>query len=321
MRLAIIGAGNVGAALGKGWARAGHHITFGVPDPSDPRHKAAADGAGGARLASVAAASAEADAIVLAVPWDAVPDAITRLGDLQGRVIIDVTNPVTSGPDGLKLALGFTTSGAEEVERLARGAPVFKAMNQVGFAVMAEAAGYPVRPTMFIAGDDDTRKPLVMGLVADLGFEAVDAGPLDRARLIEPYAMLWIDQVVARGAPANNAFAFMGRNATPETGAPATVEYIRYQLTTHPAAALVKAYEAAGTHLAAAPECLGYELTQCTEDANAFVLRIQWASVEAHMAGFRRGPHFPPFLAAIRDFIPEIAEMRHYGPTPVAWRR
>jgi len=99
------------------------------------------------------------------------------------------------------------------------------------------------------------------------------------------------------------------------------IEYIRYLLNVHTPDLLIAAYEEAGTHLAAAPECLGYDLSQCTEDANSFILRIHWVSADAHMAGFRRGSHFPPFLAAISPFIPEIAEMRHYRPTEREWAR
>lgn len=91
-----------------------------------------------------------------------------------------------------------------------------------------------------------------------------------------------------------------------------TIEYTRYALTTHAPDALIAAYAEAGQHLQASPECLGYELTQCEEDPKSFVLRIRWASTEAHLQGFRKGPNFPPFLAAIKAFIPEIAEMRHY---------
>lgn len=91
-----------------------------------------------------------------------------------------------------------------------------------------------------------------------------------------------------------------------------TTEYIRYQLTEHEPAALIAAYEQARAHLDAAPECLGYDLAQCEDEPTSFVLRIDWTNAAAPMQGFRRGPHFPPFLAAIRDFIPEIAEMRHY---------
>lgn len=316
MKVAIIGAGHVGASLGKGWARAGHAITFGVIDPTDPGHAVPAAAAGGARLAPVADCGASADVIVLAVPWDAVAAAIAELGDLSGQLVIDATNPLRMGTGGLELALGFSTSGGEEVARLAPGASVFKAMNQVGFAVMSDTAGYPARPVIFVAGDDAERKPQVLALVTDLGFEAVDAGPLDRARLLEPYAMLWIDQALSRGAPADNAFAFMRKQA-----GPGAVEYIRYVLDVHDGTALTEAYALAAPHLQAAPECLGYDLAQCDEDPASFILRIHWLSAHAHMDGFRRGPHFPPFLAAIRDFLPEIAEMRHYTPTAISWRR
>ncbi len=71
----------------------------------------------------------------------------------------------------------------------------------------------------------------------------------------------------------------------------------------------------------AAPECRGYELARCVEAETAFILRILWNSTEDHLEGFRKGPHFPPFLAAIRPFIGEIAEMRHYQPTEVIWQR
>jgi quinol monooxygenase YgiN len=91
-----------------------------------------------------------------------------------------------------------------------------------------------------------------------------------------------------------------------------TVEYIRYELVTHSPDELMKAYAAAFPHLEAAPECISYELSQCDEASQSFILRIEWTSAGDHMNGFRRGPHFPPFLAAIRAFIPEIAEMRHY---------
>jgi predicted dinucleotide-binding enzyme len=62
---------------------------------------------------------------------------------------------------------------------------------------------------MFMAGDDESAKSVTAQLVTDLGFEAIDAGPLRHARLLEPYAMIWIDQTLNRGAPSTNAFGFM----------------------------------------------------------------------------------------------------------------
>lgn len=113
------------------------------------------------------------------------------------------------GPDGLGLTMGFSTSAGEQVAALAKGAKVVKTMNQVGFAVMAAAEGYPTRPAMFVAADDAEAKAAGFALVGDLGFEPLDAGPLRNSRLLEAYAMLWIDQAMYRGAPVTNAFAFM----------------------------------------------------------------------------------------------------------------
>jgi len=95
------------------------------------------------------------------------------------------------------------------------------------------------------------------------------------------------------------------------------VEYIRYALSAHRPEELVAAYEVAAPHLEAAQECLSYELSQCDDAPESFILRIEWTSADDHMGRFRKGPHFPPFLAAIRAFIPEIAEMRHYHQTRV----
>jgi quinol monooxygenase YgiN len=100
-----------------------------------------------------------------------------------------------------------------------------------------------------------------------------------------------------------------------------TTEYIRYDLVAHEPEELIAAYTTAADSLRAAPECLAFELTQCEEAPRSFILRIEWQSTAAHLQGFRKGANFPPFLAAIKPFIAEIAEMRHYGKTPVAWRR
>lgn len=99
------------------------------------------------------------------------------------------------------------------------------------------------------------------------------------------------------------------------------VEYIRYQLTTSQPQDLMDAYAQAGTHLRASPDCLSYELTQCSDDPRSFILRIEWTSAAGHVEGFRKSPDFTPFLRTIRPFFKEIVEMRHYEPGPAAWRR
>ena len=209
MKLAIIGAGNVGGALGKGWAALGHEIIYGVLSPGNSKYAEAARNAGGAKVTDVASAVSGADAVILATPWDAVPAALAACGDFAGKLLIDATNPLSFGAAGLELATGFTTSGGEIVADLAKNAAVVKTMNQVGFAVMAGAKAYAAPPVMFAAGDDEPAKNLALQLVAELGFDARDAGKLKIARLLEPLAMLWIDQVMAHGALGTNAFAFL----------------------------------------------------------------------------------------------------------------
>ena len=207
MRIAVIGAGNVGRALGLGWLKRGHEVRFGVPNPSDAKY----GDLSAARLATPTEAAANAEVIVLATPWPATEAAIQGLGDLADRIVIDCTNPLGMGPDGLHLVLGHDISAGERVAEWAKGAAVFKAFNTTGAGNMADLTGYQVPPAMFVAGDDATKKQAVMGLARDIGFEPIDVGPLRSARLLEPLAMLWIDQALYRGAGPNFAFAVVRR--------------------------------------------------------------------------------------------------------------
>ena len=92
-----------------------------------------------------------------------------------------------------------------------------------------------------------------------------------------------------------------------------TIEYIRYRVPAERSAEFENAYRRAAVHLAAAPECRDIELARCEEDQESYVLRLTWTSTHDHMAGFRAGPHFPPFFAEIREFVEDIEEMRHYA--------
>ncbi|MFJ8084252.1 group II truncated hemoglobin [Streptomyces sp. NPDC096205] len=96
-----------------------------------------------------------------------------------------------------------------------------------------------------------------------------------------------------------------------------TVEYIRYRIPEERSAEFLAAYTRAATQLAAAPQCVDYELTRCEEDAEHHILRITWTSTADHLDGFRKSDLFPAFLAEIRPYIADIEEMRHYAPTPV----
>ena len=97
------------------------------------------------------------------------------------------------------------------------------------------------------------------------------------------------------------------------------IEYIRYEIT-DPEPFLL-GYEKARAALDTSPHCLSYELSRCTEEPTSFILRIEWESAEGHLQGFRKSPEFARFLAAVRPFIENIREMRHYALTSIAARK
>lgn len=205
MKIAIIGSGAVGAALTEGWARAGHDIVLGARDLTAERPAELAVKFN-AKIASVSDAAANADIVVLAVPWDAVEDVIEALGDLDGKPLIDATNPLVFADGALNLIQLNGKSGAEHISGLAAKALVVKTMNQVGAEMMSAQKTMATAPSMFIAGDDEGANTIAAKLVGDLGFEALQAGGLKQARNLEHLAMVWINQAVFRGLGRDWAF-------------------------------------------------------------------------------------------------------------------
>jgi 8-hydroxy-5-deazaflavin:NADPH oxidoreductase len=209
MRIAVIGTGNVGSALGRRWADAGHEIIFGSRDPASDKVQALLRSIGhNARVVSAGEAMAGADVIVLATAWSAVQPTLAAGGDLTGKIIIDATNPFLPG---LILAVGHTTSAGEQVAAWALGARVVKAFNSTGAGNMADPVYAGVQPTMFICGDDASAKATVADLTGQIGFEPVDAGPLSLARVLEPLAALWVNLAYSQGMGPNIAFKLLQR--------------------------------------------------------------------------------------------------------------
>jgi 8-hydroxy-5-deazaflavin:NADPH oxidoreductase len=206
MNIAIIGAGSVGQALGLGWAKRRHQVYFGLKDPSDERVAALRSKDHRIMVATNPQAAAASDVVALCTPWEATKAAIESCGDLSGKVLIDCTNPLK--PDFSGLEIGFDTSGLEKVAGWARGAQAFKAMNQIGSNLMDSPAFKQGKPVMFVCGDGN-RKEVVLDLVRQLGFEAIDTGGSKIARLVEPYAMLWIHLALVQGLGRNFAFALL----------------------------------------------------------------------------------------------------------------
>lgn len=195
MRIGIVGEGRVGTALATGWKNAGHEVRTASRSGGDP-------------IADVAAWS---EVLVFAVPWKATESVADAVGPIHGKIVIDCTNPVVGGPNGPELALGHNTSGAERLQMLLPDALVVKTLNQVGAEVMADTKGFACPPLQFLAGDNDAAKKTVSGLLTDLGFEPLDAGGLEKARLLEPFALTWINQALVKGKGRNWAFGAMER--------------------------------------------------------------------------------------------------------------
>jgi predicted dinucleotide-binding enzyme len=208
MRIAIIGAGQVGRALATNWSQSDIDITLGVIDPENT------DLQNFARTINVSVAissiaATEADVIVLSLPWVVAEEAVKGLGDVSGKTIIDCMNPLTMKDGELALQCEFNTSAAEAVASWLPKANVVKSFNQVGAEIMADPSALAGRPLMFLAGDDEPSKATVSSLVKKLGFEALDAGKLSQARILEPFGMVWINQALNRGKGRNWAFGVL----------------------------------------------------------------------------------------------------------------
>ncbi len=210
MKIGIIGAGNVGGALGKAWARAGHEVKFGVRDPAADKVRNLLKAAAGSAAGTVAEAAKHGEVVALTTPWGAASqDALRHAGDLRGKVLLDCTNPLK--PDLSGLEVGYSSSAAEQVAGWAPGARVVKIFNTTGANNM-ENPDYDGQPvTMLYAGDDEAAKSVAAQLAREVGFEPVDAGPLRNARLLEPLAMLWIYLAYPGGQGREIAFRLLRR--------------------------------------------------------------------------------------------------------------
>jgi predicted dinucleotide-binding enzyme len=183
MRIAVIGAGNVGGGLGKAFADVGHEVVFGVRDPDSTKTLAALAGIPSAIAASPSEAVDGADVIVFAVRPVAIPATVAELPPLDGRIVIDAMNRLDGDP------LRSTT---QDLLELLPGARVVKAFNTTGYENLTTARDRATPVAMFVAGDDADAKRVAMGLATEIGFEAEDAGGLVNAKPLEEMVRVWI---------------------------------------------------------------------------------------------------------------------------------
>lgn len=215
MKVGIIGSGEVGQRLGDGFIELGHPVKIGTRDPQKlaawvERHKGRNNKGIEASAGSFAEAAAFGDIIAIATLWTGTQGAIgiADPANFAGKVVIDVTNPLDYSSTPPRLAVGHTDSAGETVQRLLPDARVVKAFNIVGNPLMLHPDFAGGRPTMFVCGNDDDAKNLVRGIAFSLGWETVDIGGIEGARLLEPLAMLWIVHYFRTGN-GNHAFKLL----------------------------------------------------------------------------------------------------------------
>jgi predicted dinucleotide-binding enzyme len=191
MRIGILGSGLMGSKLGTIFARAGHDVVFSYARSEQKLERLAQEAGGNARAGTPGDAARDADALLLAVHWSRIDDVLSQAGDVSGKVIVTCSLPMNE--DNTDLVIAHTTSGAEELAKKIRTAPVVSAFGTVPSEVLFsvfEARGGPARPSLIYCGDDAHAKSVAARLIRDAGFEPVDAGPLRIARYAEPSALL-----------------------------------------------------------------------------------------------------------------------------------
>ncbi len=157
----------------------------------------------------MAEAASVAEIVVFATPWSATQNAVQAAGNLEGKIVVDCTNPIASDLKGL--TIGTTTSAGEQVAQWAQGARVVKAFNTTGSGNMVNPL-YESQPlTMLICGDNDEAKEMVAQLAKDVGFDTCITGPLYHARYFEPMAMLWVDMAYLQGRGPDFAYKILKR--------------------------------------------------------------------------------------------------------------
>ncbi|GAA4313374.1 NADPH-dependent F420 reductase [Compostibacter hankyongensis] len=200
MKIAVIGTGNIGSTLARGWSKAGHEIYLGVRDLDTFKGKELLEDRN-IRAFSIPDAIARSEVVLLSVPPDAVPALAPYLEGAEEKIILDPTNAFRSKPEGY-------ASAFDALMQLTKCRHIVKAFNNTGFENMAQPAGLDT----FMAGDSEKAKKVVAQLARDLGFEnCYDFGGNDKAFLLEQLGMSWINLAIIQGLGRNIALNVVKR--------------------------------------------------------------------------------------------------------------
>lgn len=186
MKITVIGTGNMGSGLAKQLSKAGHTVRIAGRDLA--KAKALADQYPNVTAYAASEALGDSDAVIIATAYeDAVP-ALHGLGDLNGKVVIDITNPLSASY--MSLTIGHSSSAAEEIAKAVPQAHIVKAFNTLFAQVLADGPEFAdnQRGTVFVAADNERAKQTTMALAQSMGWNTTDAGGLINARYLEPLA-------------------------------------------------------------------------------------------------------------------------------------
>jgi predicted dinucleotide-binding enzyme len=200
MKIGIIGSGNMGSGLARSITLAGHDVFVTARNLTEAEKTAKLIGPLVKVVPAVEVAKG-VDILIAATPAGEQMNALKSCGDLKGKIVIDISNPIK--PDMSGLIVGFTTSFAEELAKAFPGTKIVKAFNTVFAQVFSEGPdfGSGIRASAFYCGDDEAARKIVHRLIESMGFDAIDAGPLANARYLEPMGMLniWFGYMAKRG--------------------------------------------------------------------------------------------------------------------------
>ncbi len=203
MRIAILGSGNIGGTLGKKWAQAGHDVVFGVRDTNSSKVKALLEAVDGKASADhVPNAIAFGDVVLVAIPWSVVEATVRANAEaIDGKIVIDASNNF-GGP---------VVNHVETISAHAPTAKVFRAFNSLGWENFEDPQFGETQVDLFYCGSDDEARPVVEGLIEDVGLRPVWVGDLDQARLVDSIGSLWVQLAYGRGIGRRIAFKLLSQ--------------------------------------------------------------------------------------------------------------
>ena len=203
MKIAVLGAGNIGGTMGKKWAAAGHEVVFGVRDVTSPKVTVLSQELGkNGRIDTIANALAFGKVVLVAIPHNVVAAIVTAHAEaLAGKIIIDASNKFGAP----------VVNNLETIGQVVPTAGLFRAFNALGWEIFANPQFGDVQVDHFYCGPDDEKRPLVEQLIAEVGVRPVWVGGLETAPVVDVLGTLWVTLAFRQGWGRSIAFKMLER--------------------------------------------------------------------------------------------------------------